>query len=124
MTFAEKLEFECLKRGMFAAHILRDIGLNPSNLTHWKRGNGAPEKYAFAIAMKLGITEEDLLEGVDGTPMHEGGVQYGVVNARGTLAPEEQYIIDTFRKANFLGKAQLIALSQEMNENGGELKKQ
>ena len=103
IEFGKRLE-ECLEKAKISnAEITKALNLNKNAIGKYKNGQIPNAVYLYEISNYLGISMEYLLTGQNVTD----------------LAPEEQYLIDIYRRADDRGKRNILRLVQGEDQEAG-----
>ncbi len=103
IEFGKRLE-ECLEKAKISnAEITKALNLNKNAIGNYKNGQIPNAVYLYEISNYLGISMEYLLTGQNSL----------------NLTPEEQYLIDIYRRADDRGKRNILRLVQGEDQEAG-----
>lgn len=112
ISFINRIDELLIKQGINRARMLQDLRMPESMLRTWKRGSIPNVEYAVRIAQYLGSSVEYLIDGKS-----EGETQpvrTVVVKEQVELPPQEQELVDLYRKMKARDRILILTFARGM----------
>lgn len=105
MTFYDRLNNVCQKKGTTVTGLLKKIGLSTNNVTRWKEGKSSSFDVIPLLASELEVSTDFLLLGKE---------------TADDLSPTEKELLDSFRKLSSNDQQRIIGRCEEMGSSKGD----
>lgn len=99
----------CKEKGTSPTALTEKLGLSKGNTTSWKKGGNPSVEVLLQLSVELNCTTDYLLTGKEKSPSAEQ-------TAKEQLAPDEQELLDNYRKLSEHDKGKVIGKAETLAE--------